>query len=392
MAYQNDRYRRTNNRVLVDDSASRSRYARSQEQRSYDAPSYDERQRSRSAAGGYKAQERASRSQSPRRQSSYQQSSYQQDPRQQSSRRQESYYQQTSRQQGSYRQSSRQRDARSYDSSDRYAQPSNRYRAQSQPRRGSQPARDTTLRNRIILVVALVLLVALLVGLVTCVANGLGGAKSQSPQAASSGVAVTTSSAASQSSQQSSAAAVPAGTGVEDKWVAGGRFTTGDAELDQLIKQHCDNWTSDDLSQADNAFNAYCNAIWADYVERDNNQHPVGPNWDVEYAKQFFHEGSCNCYEQVAVGEFILKYFGYTDVYGEPCNVLRQSGTYGEHGILFVTDLDGRKCLCDPSFGANGWMLDADSYTMEIVDIGQDSAEFKIANFERVAEAPWIEA
>ena len=332
-------------------------------------------------------QGRTYRQQSYRQQSSRQQDYYQQGSYRQTSRAQSSY------QRSSNQQSSRQRTSRSYDSPTRYAPENTRYRAQAGTRRSAsaQPVRDNTLRNRIIMIAIIVVAVIVLASLVTCMVKGIGGSQSQSSQAASSSAAVS-SSAASQSSQQSTASTVAAGTGVEDKWVAGGRFTTGDAELDQMIKEHCDNWTSDDLSQADNAFNAYCNAIWADYVERDNNQHPTGPNWDVEYAKQFFQEGSCNCYEQVAVGEFILKYFGYTDVYGEPCNVLRQSGTYGEHGILFVTDLDGRKCLCDPSFGANGWMLDADSYTMEIVDVGQDPAEFKIANFERVAEAPWIEA
>lgn len=359
MAYRDDsysNYRRTGNRVLVNDSSS---------------------------------QERSSRTQSSRQQSSYRQSSRQQDPYRHPSRQQDSH-RQSSRQQSSYRQDSRQRSSRSYDSADRYAPANTRYRAQSSTRRTPQPTGGIFPRTIAVAAVVVIVLVVLLVLLVRCVAGGLGGSQGQSSQAASSGAAVVTSSTASQSSQSS--ATVPAGAGVEDKWVAGGRFTTGDAELDQLIKEHCDNWTSDDLSQADNAFNAYCNAIWAEYIERDNNQHPTGPDWDIEYAKQFFHEGSCNCYEQVAVGEFILKYFGYTDVYGEPCNVLRQSGSYGEHGILFVTDLDGRKCLCDPSFGANGWMLDADSYTMEIVDVGQDPSEFKIADFERVAEAPWIEA
>lgn len=266
----------------------------------------------------------------------------------------------------------------------------------------------------------LVVLIVLVVSLISCVAGALGGSKDQGQsQAASAGaVSTTVSEAASEASAESADAdsgasseeasepellpqsadliaqeaqkAAAAREGVDDPWVEGGKFATGDAELDQMIKEFCDSNSRDDLNAADNAFNVYCLGMWYEFVERENNQYPTGPTWDITYAKQALTEGSVNCYEQVAFGEYILKYFGYADAYAEPCLILRQSGEYGDHGLLYVTDMDGRKCLCDPAFGANGWMLDADIYTVKLMDVGQDQSEFAIADFEEVVPAPWV--
>lgn len=287
--------------------------------------------------------------------------------------------------------------------SSRGAQPTYR-RAQQQrggqQRRPSQPrySKQEILRNRIIAVVVLVALLALAIGLVTCVARGLSGSGDTQASSASNAAASAAASEASASQsadqaadQASGQAATAAAAGVDDPWVEGGRFTTGDAELDQIVKDWCDGNSRDDLDAADNAFNAYCGAMWADFIERDDNQYPWGESWDITYAKQIMTEGGGNCYEQAAIGEFILKYFGYTEVYAEPCFILRQSGEYGNHGLLYVTDKDGRKCLCDPAFGANGWMLDADIYTVKLIDIGQDRAELTIAPFEEVVPAPWAD-
>ena len=259
--------------------------------------------------------------------------------------------------------------------------------------RAARPTQAEVTRNRVIAIAILVVLVALLVNLITCVARGIGGGGGQQQvsnvASTESGSIVNT--VAVQAGQQASSV-VPAGSGVEDPWVPGGRFTTGDAELDQLLKSFCDGNSEEGKSAEDNAFNVYCAAMWAEFVERDNNQHPTGPTWDIEYAKQALKEYSVNCYEQVAVGEFILKYFGYSDATAEPCLILRQSGEYGDHGLLYVTNKDGRKCLCDPAFGANGWMLDADIYTVKVQDVGQDPADFKVADFEEVVPASWVNA
>ena len=280
------------------------------------------------------------------------------------------------------------------------------------------------MRNRIIAVVVLVVVIVLLVNLVSCIARGIGGASDtqaapmqpvttsaseETSEASASAVSGETSEepAAGEEAQADEGAAgepvqdsivsqvaarVASASGVEDPWVPSGRFATGDGELDRMIKDFCDANSSDDLSVEENAFNAYCIAAWYEFQERDNNQYPTGPNWDVEYAKQALNENSVNCYEQVAFAEYVLKYFGYADVYAEPCFILRQSGDYGDHGLLYVTDMDGRKCLCDPAFGANGWMLDADIYTVKLMDVGQDPSEFGIAGFEEVVKAPWIDA
>ena len=177
--------------------------------------------------------------------------------------------------------------------------------------------------------------------------------------------------------------------GVEDPWVEGGLFTTGDAELDRLVKDYCDGNSAEDLSAAENAFNAFCHITWSDFEENEDNQAPTGPTWDIGYAKQFFQRNAGNCYDVSAAAEYALKYFGYSEAYAEPCFILRQSGEYGNHGLVYVTDLDGSKRLCDCAFGANGWMLDADIYTVKLMDIGQDPAEFTIAPFEEVVPAPW---
>ena len=254
------------------------------------------------------------------------------------------------------------------------------------------------MRNRIIAVVVLVVLVILLVSMISCVARAFGGGGDQSastttqePMQVQQGDSSAQAASSSDSSAQSaSASSTDSGEGVEDPWTENGRFSTGDSELDELVKAFCDEHSDSSKSAAENAKNAYQEAVWRDYVEDDTNQEPVGPDWDIEYAKQSLKKGSGNCYEFAAVDEYILKYFGYSDAQAEPCLVLKQSGDWGDHGLTFVTDTDGRKCMLDSSFGANGWMLDADSYSLQLVDVGQDESEFTVANFEEITKANWL--
>lgn len=276
--------------------------------------------------------------------------------------------------------------------------------ATRQGRASARYSRAEITRNRIIAVAVLVVLVILLVSLVSCIVRGIAGnSEQQAPASQPAAPAATTASETSANAEETSAEASLVGDvgsrvsdqtssaqGVEDPWVESGRFATGDAELDRMIKDFCDANSSSDLPLEENAFNAYCIASWYEFQERDNNQYPTGPNWDIEYAKQAIEEGSVNCYEQAAFGEYVLKYFGYEDAVAMPSFILRQSGEYGDHGLLYVTDRDGRKCLCDPAFGANGWMLDADIYTVKAMDVGQDPADFQVADFEEVVKAPWM--
>ena len=277
---------------------------------------------------------------------------------------------------------------------------------------GSSYSDGQILRNSIIALIGLVVCLALFFNLGSCMGRavaGAGGASEQQANAEASsqsdaaadnadasgeGASSDQSGAASQSASSASGTAaapvVAADEGVEDPWVDGGRFSSGDAELDQLVKNFCDGVSDSSKSAADNAFTAYFTAVTTDYVESDDNQYPTGPTWDIQYAKQMLTKNTGNCYEFVAATEYILKYFGYYDAQAEPCHVLLDSGGYGEHGLLYVTDLDGRKCLIDPSFASNGWMLDADSYTVRFVDVGQDPSEQTIANFEAVETANWI--
>lgn len=166
--------------------------------------------------------------------------------------------------------------------------------------------------------------------------------------------------------------------GVDDPWVEGGKFTTGDAELDRMVKETCDaeygNYTSED--RAERAYNTFLYITRHDYVERYEgeqyeNQHPQGPDWDKLYAKQFYLADTGNCYEFAAMAQFALRYYGYDDAVGQPCLVKQESGDYGQHGLVFVTNDAGEPTLCDPSFSANGYMLPGGSYTFMLEDVGQ---------------------
>ena len=167
-----------------------------------------------------------------------------------------------------------------------------------------------------------------------------------------------------------------AAIGVDDPWVPSGKFTTGDAVLDTMIKEYCDANSSPDKTAEENAYNVYLAISWSDDVERMDgedfaNQHPRGPDWDTQYSKQFLWANGGNCYEFSAITGFALQYFGYADAHGEPCEVLRQSGDYGPHGLVLVTDKDGTSCICDNAMGSNGWMIPATKYTFYVEDFGQ---------------------
>ena len=157
--------------------------------------------------------------------------------------------------------------------------------------------------------------------------------------------------------------------GVEDPWSPTGYFTTGDAELDQLVKNYCDSQAQDGLDAGDNAYYTYLHISWIDYVENDQNQRPwdVEGDWRITYAKQCFTNMTANCYEFAAAIQYIMRYYGYADAIAEPCLVLRQSGNWGDHGLVFLTSLDGRQCLIDASLSSNGWLLPASSlsYTLD---------------------------
>ncbi len=153
--------------------------------------------------------------------------------------------------------------------------------------------------------------------------------------------------------------------GVEDPWSPTGYFTTGDSELDQMVKAYCDGQTQSGLDAGDNAYYTYLHISWIDYVEDDQNQRPwdVQGDWRVTYAKQCFTKMTANCYEFAAAVQYIMRYYGYADAIAEPCLVLKQSGAWGDHGLVFLTSLDGRQCLIDTSLSSNGWLLPATSMT-----------------------------
>ena len=182
----------------------------------------------------------------------------------------------------------------------------------------------------------------------------------------------TSSSATADTSAKTSTSSTSATStsGVEDPWVESGTFTTGDATLDREVKKFCDDNASSSDNREDAALAMYQALAWADYVERDNAQEPSGPNWRNTYAHQYFeNDNSGNCYEFACALMYCLQYMGYEDAKAEAILIKLQSGNWGDHGIVFVTDADGRSCMCDTARGVDGWMIDTDTYTYTIEDV-----------------------
>ena len=228
---------------------------------------------------------------------------------------------------------------------------------------------------RIGIVVGALLVLFILVNLVQCVGGAISGGEAE-VQATESTATVEGSEATESGSESASESSSAASTeGVESPWTASGRFSTGDSTLDGYIKQFCDDNSTQGASAAENAFNVNCIVQQSDYVERENNQSPWGEQWDIEMAKQWFESGnSGNCYNFASMTEYILKYFGYEDAEAEPCVVHLQSGDWGDHGLVFVTNIEnGKASMVDDALGTNGWMLDADSYEFDVRNIAQNS-------------------
>ena len=226
----------------------------------------------------------------------------------------------------------------------------------------AETARNSSPAARIIAAAIVVIIIAAILYVVF--AGGTQTAKNTS--AASSSSSVSSSSSASKSAATSQ--------GVADMWTDSGTFSTGDAQLDAYVKDLCDSESSKNASAAENAYKGYIAVAWSEYVERDNDQDPQGPDWARTYAKQWFEAGnSGNCYELSAVTQYVLQYFGYSDAKAEPCLVELESGEWGDHGLVFVTDITtGQKKICDDALGTNGWMLDEDALNYKIKDIGQN--------------------
>lgn len=227
-------------------------------------------------------------------------------------------------------------------------------------------------------IVGALLALFLLFNLVTCIGGAISGAPAESAgsEAASTETPAEGTDASASTSESSSAATdASSGEGVESPWTDSGRFSTGDAELDAYIKKVCDEHSTPGGSFDQNAYNTNIYISRTDYVERENNQSPWGEGWDVEYAKQFFTEGeSGNCYNFAAVTEYVLKYFGYADAEAEPCIVKLESDSWGDHGLVFVTNkVNGQRCLVDDALSADGWMLDINAYDYDVRNINQNA-------------------
>lgn len=158
--------------------------------------------------------------------------------------------------------------------------------------------------------------------------------------------------------------------GVESPWLASGKFTSGDDTLDKEVKEFVDKncGKSKDVDEA--ALEVYKAIAWSEYVERDDAQDPKGKDWRQEYARKYYeHDCTGNCYEYATFLSFCLQYMGYDDAIAQACIIEKESGDWGDHGLVFVTNTDGSKCMCDTSYGVNGWMIPAGSYNVQIKDV-----------------------
>lgn len=159
-------------------------------------------------------------------------------------------------------------------------------------------------------------------------------------------------------------------SGVEDPWVESGYYTTGDTVLDGEVKAFCDAIADKSKMDQDTALlEVYKGVAWAEYVERDSAQKPAGKNWRTEFARMYY-ENDCsgNCYEFAAFLSYCLQYLGLSDAKAEGVFILMEDGDWGDHGIVFVTNTDGSKCLCDTARGTDGWMLPESTYNIQMQD------------------------
>ena len=96
--------------------------------------------------------------------------------------------------------------------------------------------------------------------------------------------------------------------------------------------------------------------------------------------------------------QWVCRYFGYDDALAVPIVVLMQSGNWSDHGAVFVTDIyhDGKPCVIDDALFEDGWMLDGDSYTYSVIDVGQtiDRNALYVKNADGVVDPPqvWADA
>ena len=160
--------------------------------------------------------------------------------------------------------------------------------------------------------------------------------------------------------------------GVEDSWVKGGYFTTGDQELDEMVKAFCDKHSTAGNTAAQNAQNVFNNITWSDYVEWEGNQYPHVYDWQVAYAKDFFERGG-NCFSMASAIQWCMRYFGYSDAHAELTYQERQSGGWLDHGLTWLTDVEtGEIHMIDSEQASKGWMMKPHAYNVEILDPTSD--------------------
>ena len=158
--------------------------------------------------------------------------------------------------------------------------------------------------------------------------------------------------------------------GVEDPWVESGTYTTGDSVLDGEVKAFCDSIADKSKMDQDTALlEVYKGVAWSEYVERAAAQKPSGKNWRIEFARMYYENGcSGNCYEFAAFLSYCMQYLGLSDATAQGVLIEMQAGDWGDHGIVYVTNTDGSKCLCDTAMGTNGYMLPESTYNIQMQD------------------------
>lgn len=180
-------------------------------------------------------------------------------------------------------------------------------------------------------------------------------------------------------------AAVEEYKGVEDPWTETLLYTSGNADLDQQVKDFCDALSKNKDSAEKNAQAVYDVIVQSEYEPRTVDEMPTGSDWTLGAAHHYFaaakpkegEGGKGDYYEFAAVAAYCLRYFGFEDAIAAPVVSSSMGGGIGS-ALVFVTDSKGNKRVCDPYYNVNGWMLEQSAYKNVVVeDIGQDLEPFE---------------
>lgn len=133
---------------------------------------------------------------------------------------------------------------------------------------------------------------------------------------------------------------------------AGGRFTSGSAELDSFVAQTLRQYTLEEQTRLEKLRSVYLH-VKNDFTYRVGNFHDSGAvGWEIEEALTLYRGGKGNCYCYAGVFWSLARGLGY--------NAVTYSGSVGlenqPHAWTEIT-LEGEVYICDPELEMNWWWV-----------------------------------